>query len=224
MRPTRKNVIFFLLIIALCVPIFALSAKTSGLDKNEETHLIFMREEEKLARDVYITLGKLYGENSDLALPFKKIIPSEQKHMDTMLDKLIQFKINDPNTDDTVGVFTGEDYGEYFTEKYDELVEEGSKIYLKALYVGALIEELDMHDISKCPAEIVKTCDWIGSEDQCGMDYTDERALIRSYGNLLEGSKNHFRAYVKIIEKSIGYGNYVAQYLSQEKVDEILGR
>ena len=56
------------------------------------------------------------------------------------------------------------------------------------------------------------------------MEYTDERPLIRIYGNLLEGSKNYFRAYVKIIEKSIGYGNYKAQYLTQEEVDEILGR
>ena len=56
------------------------------------------------------------------------------------------------------------------------------------------------------------------------MEYTDERPLIRSYGNLLEGSKNHFRVYVKIIEQSIGYGNYKAQYLTQEEVDEILGR
>ena len=224
MRPTRKIFIFFLLIITLCVPIFALSAKTSGLDKNEETHLVFMREEEKLARDVYITLGKQYGENSDLALPFKNIVPSEQNHTNIMLDKLRQFKIDDPNTDDTVGVFTGEDYGEYFTGKYTQLVERGLQNYLEALYVGAFIEELDMHDISKCPAEIIKIQDWIGSEDECGMEYTDERPLIRSYGNLLEGSKNHFRAYVKIIEKSIGYGNYKAQYLTQEEVDEILGR
>jgi hypothetical protein len=40
----------------------------------------------------------------------------------------------------------------------------------------------------------------------------------------LEGSKNHLRAFVGNIESVIGEGNYVAQYLTQEEVDEILGR
>jgi hypothetical protein len=48
--------------------------------------------------------------------------------------------------------------------------------------------------------------------------------LVRSYDNLLEGSKSHLRAFVNSIELVIGEGNYVAQYLSQEDVDEILGR
>ena len=58
-----------------------------------------------------------------------------------------------------------------------------------------------------------------------GMEYTDEKILIRSYGNLLEGSKNHLRAFVRQIEANFPEeGTYVAQYLSQEEVNEILGR
>lgn len=56
------------------------------------------------------------------------------------------------------------------------------------------------------------------------MAYTDEKALIKSYGKLLDGSKSHLRSFVALIEMSIGEGNYVAQYLTQEEVDEILGR
>ena len=122
---TRKDFIFLILLIVLVLPILTLSAQKTVMDKNEETHLIFMREEEKLARDVYITLGKQYGENSDLALPFKNIVPSEQNHTNIMLDKLRQFGLGDPNTNDDVGKFTGEDYGAYFTEKYAQLVERG---------------------------------------------------------------------------------------------------
>ena len=48
--------------------------------------------------------------------------------------------------------------------------------------------------------------------------------IQRLYGNLLAGSKNHLRAYVRNIEKQIGEGNYTAQVLTQEQVDDILGR
>ncbi len=48
----------------------------SSLDANEQTHLMFMREEEKLARDVYIKLGMMYP-NSRV---FGMIDDSEQTH------------------------------------------------------------------------------------------------------------------------------------------------
>jgi hypothetical protein len=96
---------------------------------------------------------------------------------------------------------------------------------LLALKNGALIEELDMHDIIYCPEVIVDAVDDIIDEYECGMEYTDEKILIRSYGNLLEGSKNHLRAFVRQIEANFPEeGTYVAQYLSQEEVNEILGR
>ncbi len=203
--------------VGVLFPVAAVRAAT--LDSGEETHLIFMREEEKLARDVYLTLGDSYP---SLKL-FGKIDDSEQKHADTMKTKLVQYEIQDPSTSDAVGVFTGEDYGWYFTEKYGELVAWGSQNALQALYVGAFIEELDMHDIVQCPEVIVATDNGI-DEGECGMAYTDEKALIKSYGKLLDGSKSHLRSFVALIEKSIGEGNYVAQYLTQEEVDEILGR
>jgi len=103
------------------------------------------------------------------------------------------------------------------------LVPWGSTSLLDALYVGAFIEELDMHDINKCPDVIVETENGV-DEGECGLEYTDEKSLIIAYTSLLDGSKNHLRAYVRSIETIIGYGNYEAQLLTQEEVDEILGR
>jgi hypothetical protein len=199
-------------------------AVESTLDNGEQAHLVFMREEEKLARDVYLTLLELWPEQ----VTFASISSSEQRHTDTMAAKLVQFGIEDPNPDtndlpDSIGVFTGEDYGAYFTAKFDELVTAGSKSDLAALYVGALIEELDMDDIVNCPKAIVLADNGI-EEGECGMAYTDEPPLQRSYGSLVEGSKNHLRAFVRVIEEVIGEGNYQAQYLTQEEVDDILGR
>jgi len=222
MTSNKKNLILvIMLVVIMAIPLLLAfkGGKTAVLDDGETTHLIFMREEEKLARDVYLTQGENYPE----LMVFANIAVSEQKHTDTMKDKLAQFKVPDPSTDDTVGVFTGAEYGPYFTATFANLVALGKTSGLNALYVGALIEELDMHDIVDCPVVIVETDNDV-AEGECGMDYTEARALIQSYGNLLAGSKDHLRAFVNNIELDIGEGNYAAQYLTQEEVDAILGR
>ena len=193
----------------------------SKLDSAEEAHLVFMREEEKLARDVYMTLSTLWPDARVLVNIGEG---SEQTHTDVMRDKLADYGVDDPNpeTNDlpsSIGYYTGEDYGVYFTEKYQLLVNSGSQSELDAMYVGAFIEELDMHDIVECPTVIVETDNGI---TDCGMNYTDEQPLINAYASLLDGSKNHLRAFVGRIENVIGEGNYKAQVISQEVVDAIL--
>jgi hypothetical protein len=190
------------------------------LDFNEETHLVFMREEEKLARDVYISLGLRYPDS----VVFGKIDDSEQRHTDAVKQALESYGVADPNTNDNTGVFTGAEYGAYFTEKYAFLLNRAAASELDALYVGAFIEELDMHDIRHCPGVIVAQDNGVDSESQCGGDYTDQPDIITLYGALLEGSESHLRGYVRAIEAIIGKGAYVAQVLSQDEVDEILGR
>ena len=209
--------------IAVSAPVAP--AVAAGLDYNEETHLIFMREEEKLARDVYLTFASMYPNTTT----FQNIAEtSEQTHTDTMRDKLAQFNVEDPNPDTnnlpaSLGVFTGETFGAYFTDKFNLLTNWGATSELDALYAGAFIEELDMHDIIQCPTVIVEMDNGIG-ENECGLVYTDNNAIQNSYNSLVDGSESHLRAYVGQIEAVIGAGNYVAQYLPQETVDAILGR
>ena len=193
---------------------------TLGVDFNEETHMVFMREEEKLARDVYITLGDMYPD----AIVFSNIDDAEQQHTTTVKDKLAKYNIDDPNTDDTVGAFTGADYGWYFTEKYNLLVGLGEAGELDALYVGAFIEELDMLDIVQCPKVIIDTHKKIKDSSDCGLNYTDNSDLQSMLESLLEGSKNHLRSYVGNIEAVKGECSYEAQVLTQLEVDTILGR
>ena len=73
------------------------------LDYNELTHLIFMREEEKLARDVYTTLGTMYPDS----VIFGNIDDSEQRHMTTVKNMIEKYGYEYPNTNDNVGKFTG---------------------------------------------------------------------------------------------------------------------
>ncbi len=193
-----------------------------SVDFNEETHLIFMREEEKLARDVYLTLGRIWPD----VIPFQNIAPSEQEHTTRIKEKLEKYGIPDPNpyTDDidSVGEFEGDDYGDYFAGKFEYLVNWGTKSELDALYVGAFIEELDMVDIIQCP-EVIQTTHGLGEYD-CGLGYTDNNDLQNVLGNLLEGSKNHLRSYVGNIEAVKGECSYEPTFLSFEEIDKIMGR
>ncbi len=192
----------------------------TGLDYNERIHLFFMREEEKLARDVYQTLGTMYPDSAI----FGNIDDSEQTHMTAVKAMIEKYGYEDPNTNDNVGAYTGEDFGWYFTEKYNQLVERASISELEAYYVGAFIEELDMMDINQCPQVIVDTDNGINDVSGCGKVYSENPDIQRLYSSLLDGSDSHLEGYVQNIEKIIGEGNYQAQVLSQEMVDAILDR
>lgn len=232
MKVNAMKILGFLLVTSLSISVFSVQAggkqgdrisrdvSDSSLDINEETHLIFMREEEKLARDIYTSLSAIYPN----ATVFGNVDDSEQQHTDKVRETLENYGVEDPNTNDNLGIFTGQDYGWYFAEKFAYLVDRGSISELDALYVGAFIEELDMLDITQCPKAIVETDNGIDDETACGLIYTDNPDLARLYENLLEGSKNHLRAYVGNIEAVIGEGSYTAQVLTQEEVDAILGR
>lgn len=198
------------------------AVELSQLDAVEASHLTFMREEEKLARDVYLSFAERYPDQPVFSQIATK---SEQTHTDTLRAKLADFGLPDPNptANDlpaSQGVFTGEEWGGYFQEKYAELTTRGSENELAALYVGALIEELDMQDIAICPVVMMDA----GYPEPCGLAYTDESSLINTFSSLIDGSENHLRAFVGQIEAVIGEGNYEAQYLGQWEVDVILGR
>jgi hypothetical protein len=167
----------------------------TALNDTETAHLVFMREEEKLARDTYITLNQTWG-----LRVFSNIASSEQTHMDTMLAKLDLYGIADPVLSDAVGSFSNE----MLAGLYVDLVESGQVSLLDALFVGAFIEEVDMRDIQEA------------------IDETTHADIIAAYENLLAGSKNHLRAFVSQIEL-LGV-EYVAQVLDQSEVDAILGK
>ena len=200
----------------------------SSLDATEASHLTFMREEEKLARDVYLTFAAIYPNQKT----FSNIATNaEQTHTDTMRDELDKYNLDDPNPNtnklpESLGIFTGKEWGSYFHSKFTLLTEWGAGSELDALMAGAFIEELDMHDIAFCP-EVMSEAGYgvleniiIGS---CGLKYTDEEELISAYKSLISGSEDHLRAYVGKIEAITGEP-YVAQYISQKEVNAILGR
>ncbi len=160
----------------------------------EADGLVFMREEEKLARDVYLTLYDSWG-----LRPFSNISASEQTHTDQVAGLLDMYGITDPVSDDSIGVFTNAD----LQALYDDLIEKGNTSLVDAIEVGAAVEEIDILDL----------IDYI--------DNTAEANLEWVYANLLAGSENHLRAFVKQYEMQTGEA-YVPQYLSQTQYDAII--
>ncbi|MEA1989655.1 MAG: DUF2202 domain-containing protein [Pseudomonadota bacterium] len=170
------------------------STSIDSISVEEEHGIIFMREEEKLARDVYTTLYDIWG------MPiFNNIAKSEQSHMDAMKVLIDKYALADPNIDDSVGVYS--DY--HFAEAYEELVSLGSESLESALKVGIIIEELDIKDINEMAYEVE------GNDD-----------ILSTYEELLKGSRNHLRAFWDVFS-SKGL-TYEPQFISQEEFDAII--
>ena len=103
----------------------------------ERDAILFTREEEKLARDVY---GALTAQ----AHLFANIAVSEQQHMDQIGQLIVTYGLTDPAAGKQPGEFTNAT----LQSLYDALVATGQTSTLAALAVGVEIEELDIHDIS----------------------------------------------------------------------------
>lgn len=163
------------------------------LTVTEEATLLWMREEEKLARDVYLMMDKFWRKPV-----FGNIADSEQNHMDALLKRLNEFGLEDPVVSNKIGVFGNPD----ISALYDALVAEGSKSYIDALRVGATIEDMDIQDL------------------MAAIEETDKLSLQTTYQNLLEGSKNHLRAFVGLLEQQ-GV-TYQPDYIDQDLFDAII--
>jgi hypothetical protein len=169
------------------------AASPDDLDEVEIAGLLFMREEEKLARDVYVYFYSIYSLPS-----FQNISLSEQAHMDAIKAPIERYGLTDPASD-----VSGEFANAELQALYNELISVGSQSLAEALKVGAAIEEIDIRDL----------------EEQ--LLQTDQADIQQVYGNLLRGSENHLRAFVSTLLRQSGE-TYQPQYLSQEAFDTII--
>ncbi len=172
-----------------------LALQTDGqLTVEEIAGLMFMREEEKLAHDVYLTLYELWGMSA-----FQNIAASEQMHTESVLGLLNNYGLADPAANNGRGEFTNQD----LQALYDQLIATGSLSLADALNVAAVIEEIDILDLDERIAS------------------TTHDAIYQVYQNLRAGSENHLRAFVGTIERQTGV-IYQPQYLDQTSYDAIM--
>lgn len=164
------------------------------LNDDETAGLALMRQEEKLARDVYLALYNLHGTPI-----FNTISGSEQTHTDAMLALLERYSLSDPVA--TAGL--GEFADETLQTLYDNLVYQGTPTLVDGLIVGVTIEELDIFDIARLSEQL-----------------DDNEDIAQVYSQLQRGSRNHLRSfYSQLVANG---GSYTPQYISQTEFDEII--
>jgi len=164
----------------------------NDITETEKEDLIFLREEEKLARDVY-----LYADNKYNIQIFSNISQSEQSHMDSVLALLIKYNMEDPVIAGE-GVFSNS----YLQELYNSLVSQVDISLIDALIVGATIEDLDINDITEFESN------------------TEKIDMLNVYDNLKCGSRNHLRSFIDQLD--LNSTVYEPQFISVEEFENII--
>jgi len=147
------------------------SINTIKLSDSDREALLFMLEEEKLARDTYEFLDSEWG-----LIQFANIKISEQSHMDAIITLLERSKT--PFTILPYGEFEDDHLQDY----YNQFVENGQLSQANALQIGATIEDLDIVDLQEF------------------IDHVDSPSVIEVFESLKCGSGNHLRSFVSSIE------------------------
>lgn len=173
----------------------ATAGQPSALSDAERDDLSWLREEEKLARDVYTALVA-----PTKVMAFDRIRSSEQSHMDAVLVQLQKHGLPDPVGSNGPGVFTDA----ALQQVYNDLLADASRSVDAAVEVGALIEDLDLHDIAT-----MRT-------------HTTNPSLLALYDNLACGSRNHLRSFTQQLT-SRGL-TYAPMYISADAYRTILAQ
>jgi hypothetical protein len=169
-----------------------LDIPAADLSAEETAALLYMREEEKLARDVYNFLYATWGQQT-----FQNIAASEQKHTDEIKLLLDKYGLADPTRDS--GQFTDANLQALYTQ----LTAQGSLSLADALKVGAAIEEIDILDL------------------QTRLAQTDNADLQLVFTNLMNGSYSHLQAFASVLLTQTGE-TYQPQYLTAEQYQSII--
>ena len=163
-----------------------------ALTHEEIDDLLFLREEEKLARDVY-----LYSYNKYNVQIFKNISNSEIQHMNNVLQLLNKY-----NLQDSASPNIGEFNNVTLQSIYNELIIQSDISLLEALKVGDKIEDLDIRDIGLNEAR------------------TSKLDILSLYSTLKCGSRNHLRNFNNQVLQNNGF--YIPEFISQEEFNDII--
>ena len=171
------------------------------LDTQTEEDIELLREEEKMARDLYLEMSLLY----DLSV-FSNIAQSEQQHMDLVAKLIDRYGLEDY----AAGMPIGEFNNLWVQETYDDLYELGQQSLIDALWAGAIVEDVDIYHLD----HMIEHC--------ADHDFDDVSLIIE---NMNAGSRNHMRSFWGALDKRDV--TYVAVdeegRISQERLDEIIG-
>lgn len=145
------------------------SLPIAELTDEQKEGLIFMYQEEKVARDVYTKMYEKWGTKV-----FLNISKSEQTHMDSVRAILEKYDLEVPVASDTIGIFELAE----LQNLYNTLITMGNVSSNEAMKVGVLVEETDI-------ADLIERMN----------DAPEDIRVV--YQSLLNGSYNHLNAFSK---------------------------
>ena len=166
--------------------------ETSALTQSELASLLKMKEEEKLARDVYTALGVKWG-----SVVFTNISAAENNHLNAIVLLLTNYGSTETSIGEA-GVFADV----AIQTLYNDLVAKASVSIDEAYKTGALIEEMDIKDLIQA------------------LSSTTNENVTLVFENLLKGSRNHLRAFNRQLT-TLGIV-YTPVYISQTDYDLIV--
>lgn len=161
--------------IAIAVPMGMMLATPAGAATSAETAAMLqaMVAEEKLAHDVYVTLGATYDVRT-----FDNIAGAESRHQQSIRDLMAAYGVNDVTVGDAVGEFDDPNV----QALYDTLVAQGSESLAAAAQAGITVEELDIADLQRAIAQ----------------DHPAD--VTAALENLLAGSQKHLAAFTRLAD------------------------
>jgi len=141
---------------------------TITLDAEATAGLLYMIEEEKMARDLYDAFSEQTGN-----LVFDRVSNSEQRHLDSLLNVAEQAGIDTSALSTTAGVFTNT----ALQSMYDSLLASGDDSLESALQAAITVEQTDIADLAS-----------YGADSELGI-------LGIVYAHLEQASENHLAAF-----------------------------
>jgi len=150
--------------------------RVPALSTVERDRLLFMREEEKMAGDVYRALADKWK-----LRVFSNIAESEDQHFNAVGRLIERYRLTDPTTGLGPGVYRST----VITALFQQMIAKGSVSVKDALEVGVMIEKVDIQDLV------------------AGMLETKQADIKRVYTNLLNGSFRHLDSFETTLEPLI---------------------
>jgi len=167
--------------------------RVGELSEPESEAILYVREGEKLARDVLLVLDAQWDVKE-----FGRVAESEDTHTAAIKALIDRYELWDPMSVTSDGQYVSEE----LYDLYYKLVALGGPSPVDALKVGVMIEEISILDLREYQAE------------------TDDEDVLLVYENLLRGSRNHLRIFAALLRQRGEI--YQRRYLSQTLFDEIV--
>jgi hypothetical protein len=144
------------------------------LSESEAEAIYYLREVEKLARDVFLVLDERWDVEG-----LRCVAEGEDTHTEAIKALIDRYRLWDPSSVTWDGYYNNEE----LLALYRQFKRQGERSLVDAIKVGVMVEEISILDLREYRAE------------------TDDEDLQMVYENLLRASRNHLRVFCALLQQ-----------------------